>query len=118
MLDRAVVGRIIDRLPLLNHGLDFLHGLGLRGTVSVIDGLILTDTATGHRGLLDHADGFSQAGWSGGIFIVALRLDLGRSIVPELAVGLARRAKSVHAITDLRWHTAVVTHHLRLDRAL
>ena len=78
----------------------------------MIDGLILTDTATGHRGLLDHADRLSQAGWSGGVFIVALRLDLRRSIVSKLAVGLTRRAKSVHAITDLRRHTAVVTHHL------
>ena len=56
----------------------------------MIDGLILTDTATGHRGLLDHADGLSQAGWSGGVFIVALRLDLGSSIVSKLAVGLTR----------------------------
>ena len=90
MLDRAIVGRIVDRLPLLNHGLYFLHRLGLRGTVSVIDGLILTDTATGHGWLLDHADGLSQTSWSGGVFIVALRLDLGSSIVSKLAVGLTR----------------------------
>ena len=90
MLDRAVIGRIIDRLPLLNHGLDFLHGLGLRGTVSVIDGLILTDAATGHGWLLDHADRLSQAGWSSGVVVVALRLDLGSSIVSKLAVGLTR----------------------------
>ena len=84
----------------------------------MIDSLILTDTATGHRGLLDHADRFSQACWSSGVIIVALRLDLGRSVVSKLTVDLARRAKSVHTLTDLCRHTAVVTHHLRLDGTL
>ena len=56
----------------------------------MIDSLILTDAATGHGWLLDHADGLSQTSWSGGVFIVALRLDLGSSIVSKLAVGLTR----------------------------
>ena len=56
----------------------------------MIDGLILTDAATGHGWLLDHADRLSQTSWSGGVVVVALRLDLGSSIVSKLAVGLTR----------------------------